>query len=237
MKATKAQRALEQLADLVTDSDHQMLTDVEQELVAEAPLLVNPSPQLMLYTSLPWVLEGKKPRTTIEELWYPTIPKLGTLVDRTVVPNGNLRPTILFVGIAPRDAGPLPKGQFTRAWTSGPSSLLLKRALQSVSLLTRSAFSNIMKQPTPGNRPPSQQEAGIHVQCLNREIALLKPRAIVVMGNDARRWFPMTEKTSERGVITRNVTFIRHPSYCLRSGIGPDEYGQSIKDQVRRALK
>ncbi len=139
---------------------------------------------------------------------------------------GASRPLVLVVGEAPgaeedRTGRPFvgPAGQYLDTWLAatrvGPEG-------QPLSRLANTYIANVVKCRPPGNRDPQPDEAGACIGYLQRQIALLRPRAILALGRTAARHLLGVEsgvgtargRSFELGSIPAVVTY--HPSAVLR---------------------
>ena len=143
----------------------------------------------------------------------------------TVIGDGNPEAALMFVGEAPgaeEDRQGLP--------FVGPAGRLLDRMLASIGL-DRSAvyITNMLPWRPPGNRSPTAEELAICQPFLERQIELIAPRILVLVGGIAAKallnrregitrlrgqWFPFSTPRME-GTIQATATF--HPAYLLRT--------------------
>ena len=143
----------------------------------------------------------------------------------TVIGDGNPEAALMIVGEAPgaeEDRQGLP--------FVGPAGRLLDRMLAAISL-DRSAvyITNMLPWRPPGNRSPTAEELAICQPFLERQIELIAPRILVLVGGIAAKallnrregitrlrgqWFPFATPRME-GTIQATATF--HPAYLLRT--------------------
>ncbi len=143
----------------------------------------------------------------------------------TVIGDGNPAARLMIVGEAPgaeEDRQGLP--------FVGPAGRLLDRMLASIGL-DRSAvyITNMLPWRPPGNRSPTAEELAICQPFLERQIELIAPRILVLVGGIAAKallgrregitrlrgqWFPFSTPRLE-GTIEATATF--HPAYLLRT--------------------
>ncbi len=143
----------------------------------------------------------------------------------TVIGDGNPQAALMIVGEAPgaeEDRQGLP--------FVGPAGRLLDRMLAAIGL-DRSAvyITNMLPWRPPGNRSPTAEELAICQPFLERQIELIAPRILVLVGGIAAKallgrregitrlrgqWFPFSTPRME-GSIQATATF--HPAYLLRS--------------------
>ena len=143
----------------------------------------------------------------------------------TVIGDGNPQAALMIVGEAPgaeEDRQGLP--------FVGPAGRLLDRMLAAIGL-DRSAvyITNMLPWRPPGNRSPTAEELAICQPFLERQIELIAPRILVLVGGIAAKallnrregitrlrgqWFPFSTPRME-GTIQATATF--HPAYLLRT--------------------
>jgi uracil-DNA glycosylase family 4 len=139
---------------------------------------------------------------------------------QTVFARGNPDATICFVGEAPgaeEDAQGLP--------FVGRAGQLLDRMVMAMGLSPEKDvyICNIIKCRPPGNRRPEPEETAACIPYLHEQLALVKPRVIVALGNTAVGTLLNTKLgiTKLRGQwkLYRGATLVMptyHPSYLLR---------------------
>ena len=143
----------------------------------------------------------------------------------TVIGDGNPAANLMIVGEAPgaeEDRQGLP--------FVGPAGRLLDRMLAAIGL-DRSAvyITNMLPWRPPGNRSPTAEELAICQPFLERQIELIAPRILVLVGGIAAKallgrregitrlrgqWFPFSTSRME-GTVQTTATF--HPAYLLRT--------------------
>ena len=143
----------------------------------------------------------------------------------TVIGDGNPAASLMIVGEAPgaeEDRQGLP--------FVGPAGRLLDRMLAAIGL-DRSAvyITNMLPWRPPGNRSPTAEELAICQPFLERQIELIAPRILVLVGGIAAKallnrregitrlrgqWFPFSTPRMS-GTVQATATF--HPAYLLRS--------------------
>ena len=106
----------------------------------------------------------------------------------------------------------------------GPAGQLLNAMLGAFGFARRDVYiANILKCRPPHNRDPSQEEAATCTPFLDRQIALIKPRAILAVGRIAAQWLLQTDapigrlrgRVQQFREIPLVVTY--HPAYLLRT--------------------
>ena len=143
----------------------------------------------------------------------------------TVIGDGNPEAQLMIVGEAPgaeEDRQGLP--------FVGPAGRLLDRMLASIGLDRSGVYiTNMLPWRPPGNRSPTAEELAICQPFLERQIELIAPRILVLVGGIAAKallnrregitrlrgqWFPFSTPRME-GTIQATATF--HPAYLLRT--------------------
>ena len=156
----------------------------------------------------------------------------------TVIGDGNPAAALMIVGEAPgaeEDRQGLP--------FVGPAGRLLDRMLATIGL-DRSAvyITNMLPWRPPGNRSPTAEELAICQPFLERQIELIAPRILVLVGGIAAKallnrregitrlrgqWFPFATPRME-GTIQATATF--HPAYLLRTPSAKREVWRDLLD-------
>ena len=156
----------------------------------------------------------------------------------TVIGDGNPQAALMIVGEAPgaeEDRQGLP--------FVGPAGRLLDRMLAAIGL-DRSAvyITNMLPWRPPGNRSPTAEELAICQPFLERQIELIAPRILVLVGGIAAKallnrregitrlrsqWFPFATPRME-GTIQATATF--HPAYLLRTPSAKREVWRDLLD-------
>ena len=137
----------------------------------------------------------------------------------TVSGEGDPSAKVMFIGEGPGREEDLQGRPFV-----GPSGELLDRMLRSIGLEREKVYiCNIVKCRPPGNRNPQPDEALACRDYLRAQVALVRPRIIVLLGKVACR-YTLGEDISmmrshgewrERKGVSFLPTF--HPSFLLRS--------------------
>ncbi len=118
----------------------------------------------------------------------------------------------------------------------GPAGQLLTAMLQAIGLERETVFiANVLKCRPPGNRDPQTDEVAQCLPYLSRQIALLRPRIILCVGQIAAQNLLATQQSlaSLRGQVHSFGEFATplvvtyHPAYLLRS---PSEKRKAWED-------
>ncbi|MEO8464263.1 MAG: uracil-DNA glycosylase [Gammaproteobacteria bacterium] len=136
-------------------------------------------------------------------------------------------------GVGRRDADLLVIGEAPGADEDRQGEPFVGRAGQLLNSMLRAIGSprsdvyiaNILKCRPPGNRDPQPDEAKTCTPYLARQIALVKPRAILAVGRIAAQWLLQTDSPIGRlrgrvvpyGEAGTPLVITYHPAYLLRS--------------------
>jgi len=162
---------------------------------------------------------------------------LATTRTNTVFSRGNPQSKLCFIGEAPgadEDAQGLP--------FVGRAGQLLDRMIVAMGLSPEQDVyvCNIIKCRPPGNRRPTPEESNTCIPYLHEQLAIMRPRVIVAMGNTAVAALLQTSMgiTKIRGQwkLYRGTTLVMptyHPSYLLR----PSDQQQQAKREAWEDLQ
>ncbi len=153
----------------------------------------------------------------------PKCPELCRERHSIVVDRGNPHTKIVLIGEAPGEQEDLQGKSFV-----GRSGRLLDKLMASVGLDTNQdmLILNVVKCRPPNNRPPTKTEAHNCLPYLQKQLELVRPTVIVLLGATAAKYF-LTEKTkSLKSVMGRLIDLpshpqakfmiLYHPAYLLR---------------------
>jgi DNA polymerase len=142
----------------------------------------------------------------------------------TVFGQGSEKAQIMFIGEAPGADEDRLGAPFV-----GRCGKLLDKMLEAIGIKRDDCFiTNVLPWRPPGNRAPTDEEIAICLPFLVRQIELIKPKYIVLLGGIALKTVMDTDDTISRSrgkwmeyCITDdykvNVIATYHPSYLLRS--------------------
>jgi DNA polymerase len=108
----------------------------------------------------------------------------------------------------------------------GRAGQLLNAMLRSIGLPRSEVYiANILKCRPPGNRDPQPEEAGCCTPYLARQLALVRPRAILAVGRIAAQWLLQSDAPIGRlrgrlfhyGEARTPLIVTYHPAFLLRS--------------------
>jgi DNA polymerase len=176
-----------------------------------------------------------KSNETFEEIWtnIGDCTRCPLYQGRThiVHTEGNRKARLMFVGEAPGADEDVQARPFV-----GKAGQLLTKIIEAIGFKREEVLiGNVNRCRPPGNRPPTAEEAGMCKPFLLREIAVVQPEVIVVMGNTAMRNLLETKDgiTKLRGTfqdykgIKVMPTF--HPAYLLRDPSKKRETWEDLK--------
>lgn len=167
--------------------------------------------------------------------------KLWTTRTHIVFGEGSARAQLMFVGEAPgadEDASGRP--------FVGRAGQLLTKMIEAINLKREDVYiANILKSRPPNNRNPEADETKACIPFLFRQIATIRPKLIVTLGNPATQGLLETKVgiTKLRGEFQEypripgiKVLPTFHPAYLLRS---PDKKREAWEDlkKVRAFLQ
>ncbi len=159
--------------------------------------------------------------------------------QHVVFAEGGPEARIALVGEAPGSEEDLQGVPFV-----GKSGQLLTQMLESLSITRKKDITimNVLKCRPPGNRNPAPQEVVCCEQFLRRQLSIVKPDVILIMGRFAvqtlLRTSPTQSISSQRGRVhdveyapglRAKAVVTYHPSYLLRS---PDAKAMAWEDLV-----
>ena len=128
---------------------------------------------------------------------------------------GNRQADLMFVGEAPGADEDAQGEPFV-----GRAGQLLNKIIEAIDMKREDVFiGNINRCRPPGNRAPTLEEAATCKPFLLREIAIVRPQVIVVMGNTAMS--ESAQRQSRHYQITRRISgLLRHQSNAdISSGV------------------
>lgn len=151
---------------------------------------------------------------------------------QTVFGVGRRDASLLVVGEAPGEEEDRQGQPFV-----GPAGRLLNAMLRAIGLSREQAYiANILKCRPPGNRDPRPEEAAACRKFLDRQIALIRPKAMLAVGRvSAQQLIGSDQPVGKlRGVVHRYgpaglplvVTY--HPAYLLRTPIAKAKSWQDL---------
>ncbi len=151
--------------------------------------------------------------------------------------DGNRKARLMFVGEAPGADEDAQARPFV-----GRAGQLLTKIIEAIGMKREEVLiGNVNRCRPPGNRPPTAEEASVCKPFLLREIAIVQPEVIVVLGNTAMKNLLDTREgiTRLRGRFQEykgiKVMPTFHPAYLLRDPSKKRETWEDLK-QVRDYL-
>jgi uracil-DNA glycosylase family 4 len=153
--------------------------------------------------------------------------------ERTTIVHteGNRKSRLMFVGEAPGADEDIQARPFV-----GRAGQLLTKIIEAIGLKREEVIiGNVNRCRPPGNRPPTPEEASMCKPFLLREIAIVQPEVIVVLGNTAMKNLLDTREgiTKLRGRFQDykgiKVMPTYHPAYLLRDPSKKRETWEDLK--------
>lgn len=123
---------------------------------------------------------------------------------------GNLDSPVMFIGEGPGRV----EDELGRPFV-GPAGKLLEEVLSTIGWKREDVYiTNVIKCRPPDNRDPLAPEVEEHKPFLKRELELVRPKLIVLLGRHALQWFLPGEKISNvRGTAKRKGQFVFFTTY------------------------
>jgi len=185
--------------------------------------------KFLFFTSIPFVCGDIN--FDLKDLWPHDCYKCDSTMNRRFFPTGNLKPKIMVIGDAPsfrggeecfelynsRDNG--------RVWVNYKSrtSMILRKALNFLNLHHLCWYTNLLKCSVLDNRPSNMNEINNCFPNLKKEIELLKPKLLLILGNHVNSVF----NSMNFNILIKKIY---HPSYAVRIGMTYKDYAKHIKE-------
>jgi DNA polymerase len=218
-------------------SSSEALSDMAKRTTKRTPELEPPPPQETLFGEITPQDEASLPRPdeTLEDIWN----DIGECVrcplhaTRTHVVNseGNRQARLMFIGEAPGADEDMQARPFV-----GRAGQLLNKIIEAIGLKREDVMiGNVNRCRPPQNRTPTLAEAATCKPFLLREIMIVKPEVIVVLGNTAMKNLLDTKEgiTKLRGKFQdyRGIKVMPtfHPAYLLRDPSKKREAWEDMK--------
>ena len=124
--------------------------------------------------------------------------------------DGNIDSPVVFIGEAPGKNEDEQGRPFV-----GAAGKLLEEALGTIGWSREDIYiTNIVKCRPPGNRDPSPEEVEEHRPFLAKELELIAPKLIVLLGRHSLHWFlPDLQISKVRGTAKRSGNQVYFPTY------------------------
>lgn len=152
---------------------------------------------------------------------------------------GDLNSKILFIGEAPGQSEDTKGEPFV-----GAAGKLLDSLLSEIGLSRKSVFiTNIVKCRPPKNRPPTQHEIAACTPYLDRQIAAIKPKLIVALGNFSSAYIfskaglPFTSITQVHGKACKGTVLGVHMTIFATFHPAAGLYGAKYREQLVEDFK
>ncbi len=168
-------------------------------------------------------------RSLNHELELMDDPRLAELSKNLVPGEGNVNSRIVFIGEAPgRD-----EDQARRPFV-GAAGKILNDSLERIELSRNDVYiTNVVKRRPPNNRPPRKSETAVFLPYLWRELEIVNPTAICLLGSTA------TKALLDRPLAEARNKFIRKGKWAFFSTYHPAAllYDPSLKETLVKDLK
>lgn len=212
-------------------------TEMAKRTSRRTPELEPPPPQETLFGEITPKDEASLPRSgeTLEDIWN----DIGECVrcplhaTRTHIVNseGNRKARLMFIGEAPGADEDMQARPFV-----GRAGQLLNKIIEAIGMKREDVMiGNVNRCRPPQNRTPTLAEAATCKPFLLREIAIIQPEVIVVLGNTAMKNLLDTKEgiTKLRGQFQdyRGIKVMPtfHPAYLLRDPSKKREAWEDMK--------
>jgi len=138
-------------------------------------------------------------RSLIEELKALSNPALRELSKNLVPGEGNINSKVVFIGEAPgRD-----EDREGRPFV-GAAGRFLTQALESAGLHRKEVYiTNVVKRRPPRNRPPRKGEVAVFLPYLRRELEIIRPKVVCLLGSTAVKALLGRSLAEVRGKVVR----------------------------------
>jgi DNA polymerase len=195
----------------------------------------DPTPETLFGDLAPSAERLVKSSESFEDIWadigYCTRCPLHQGRTNVVHTEGNRKARLMFVGEAPGADEDMQARPFV-----GKAGQLLTRIIESIGFKREEvAIGNVNRCRPPGNRPPTTEEAATCRPFLLREISVVQPQVIVVLGNTAIKNLLEAKEgvTRLRGRFHEykgiKVMPTFHPAYLLRDPAKKRETWEDLK--------
>ena len=172
----------------------------------------------------PFIIKGQEEKKIVYDLKCNECP-LGHRFKG--LPTGNLNAEYFFIGEAPSEFRAGLDIEANYVWHDGPSSKILKTALYTIGILSKSFFSNVIKCSLRNNIPRRPEEYFFCIKkFLVNELQLVQPKKIIVMGAQADKAFLSIGGDYEYRKIL-------HPSFFIYKGKNALDYATYLKGELK----
>jgi len=169
-------------------------------------------------------------RSLFQELRALSHPVLKELSKNLVPGEGSPDSPVVFIGEAPgRD-----EDREGRPFV-GAAGRLLTEMLEDVGLHRSDVYiTNVVKRRPPGNRPPRKGEIAIFLPYLRRELEIVRPRVVCLLGSTAVRTFLDQPLAEVRGKIVKGDEWTFFPTYHPAAVIYDPSLERVLLEDLRR---
>jgi uracil-DNA glycosylase len=144
--------------------------------------------------------------------------------------DGNIDSPVVFIGEAPGKM----EDEIGRPFV-GSAGKVLEQALSQIGWRREDVYiTNVVKCRPPQNRDPEPTEVEDHKGFLARELELIQPQLIILLGRHALHWFLPGEKISElRGRAKRFRNQVFYTTYHPAATLYDPKLRQVFLDDIR----
>ena len=144
--------------------------------------------------------------------------------------DGNIDSPVVFIGEAPGKM----EDEIGRPFV-GSAGKVLEEGLAAIGWKREDIYiTNVVKCRPPQNRDPSPEEVEEHKPLLTRELELIRPQLIVLLGRHALHWFLPAEKISEaRGRAKRLRGQVFYTTYHPAATLYDPKLRQVFIDDIK----
>ncbi len=211
------------------------------------PASQQPRPPAERRQPAPAATASSTPRPDVQHLEWPDLKEcvatckhcdLAQSRTHVVFGEGDEKADVMFIGEGPG----YHEDQSGRPFV-GPSGDLLTKMIAAMQLSRDDVYiANIVKCRPPGNRNPVDSEADTCLPYLKRQIQLIQPRFLVLLGS-----VPLRQLLNKTGISELHGTWLEyegiptmptfHPSYLLRSPQRKREAWEDLQQVMKRLGK
>jgi len=145
--------------------------------------------------------------------------------------DGNPDSQIVFIGEGPGKV----EDELGKPFV-GPAGKLLEQMLANIGMRRTDVYiTNVVKCRPPENRDPSPSEVAEHAEFLKRELDLIQPKLIVLLGRHALQWFLPGEQIGKvRGKAKRKGRYVYFPTYHPAAALHNPSLMQDLRDDFMK---
>jgi uracil-DNA glycosylase len=162
--------------------------------------------------------------------------RLGITRNKIVFGEGDINAKLMFIGEGPGQDEDISGRPFV-----GKAGILLTRIIENGLKIPRNSvyIANIVKCRPPGNRDPLPDEADCCIGVLKKQIEIINPSVIVLLGRVAAKYLLNIEdsitkaRESSYNYNDKTVFITYHPSALLRN----EKYKRPVWEDMKKVIK